>query len=289
MSTDNKTLADVQPGGMVRLGDAPHYWPEVDRILVDAYAAGSEGDEFDMIAARNAIYAALSAQPSPGGQDVLLESLVARWRKDADEVGTSSNTLCQKIANCTMRHAAELQAVLATRQAVWCGACWQHGVMHEEGCVRQPVGEQRAALWIQFAENGNIRFWTKDQDRALAESFLHARPLTAFYASPQQPAQAADLGLEPMFYIQDTRQFVGNCPMWWGPNGSGYVTRLDEAGRYTEQESIRQNRTRDTDVPWPCSEIDALARQTVDCQHMRPRAERLAELSLIDCQAVCNG
>ncbi len=59
--------------------------------------------------------------------------------------------------------------------------------------ARQTVGEQRAALWIQFAENGNIRFWTKDQDRALAESFLHARPLTAFYASPQQPAQAVDL------------------------------------------------------------------------------------------------
>lgn len=60
--------------------------------------------------------------------------------------------------------------------------------------ARQPVGEQRAALWIQFAENGNIRFWTKDQDLALAESFLHARPLTAFYASPQLPAQAVDLG-----------------------------------------------------------------------------------------------
>lgn len=60
-----------------------------------------------------------AAQPSPGGQgDALLESLVARWRKDADEVGTSSNTLCQKIANCTMRHAAELQAVLAARQPV---------------------------------------------------------------------------------------------------------------------------------------------------------------------------
>lgn len=95
-------------------------------------------------------------------------------------------------------------------------------------------------------------------------------------------AQAVDLGAEPMFYIQDTRQFVGNCPMWWGPNGRGYVTRLNEAGRYTEQEAIKQNRTRDTDIPWPCAEIDAIARHTVDFQHMRPRAERLAELTLID-------
>lgn len=98
------------------------------------------------------------------------------------------------------------------------------------------------------------------------------------------PALGADL--EPsMFYIQDTRQFVGNCPVWWGPNGSGYVTRLDEAGRYTEQEAVRQNRTRDTDVPWPCAEIDAIARHTVDFQHMRPRAERLAELVLTDSQS----
>ncbi len=103
------------------------------------------------------------------------------------------------------------------------------------------------------------------------------------------PNRLTDTAKVNLFYIQDTRQFVGNCPMWWGPNGSGYVTRLDEAGRYTEQEAIRQNRTRETDVPWPCSEIDALARQTVDCQHMRPRAERLAELAVIDSQAVGNG
>ncbi|PJL51452.1 hypothetical protein B9Y74_05505 [Stenotrophomonas maltophilia] len=74
-------------------------------------------------------------------------------------------------------------------------AAWANSMDALERLIdRQPVGEQRAALWIQFAENGNIRFWTKDQDRALAESFLHARPLTAFYASPRQPAQAVDLG-----------------------------------------------------------------------------------------------
>ena len=92
-------------------------------------------------------------------------------------------------------------------------------------------------------------------------------------ASPKGGSDA-----EPIFYIQDTRSFVGNCPMWWAPNGAGYVTRLDEAGRFTEQEAIRQNRSRDTDVPWPCAEIDKLGRITVDMQHMRPRSERLAEL-----------
>lgn len=123
MNTDNKTLAGVQPGGRVRLGDglqlanewrhvfdgdghdmagankntlrrfiqaidalsaqpspggqgdASHYWPEVDRILVDAYVAGSEGDEFDMIAARTAIHAALAArQPVESEENVAADT-----------------------------------------------------------------------------------------------------------------------------------------------------------------------------------------------------------------------
>jgi len=96
------------------------------------------------------------------------------------------------------------------------------------------------------------------------------------YTAPQVEAKR-QTG-EGLFYIQDTRQFVGNCPVWWGQDGNGYVTRLDEAGRYTYEKAVRQNRARETDVPWPCDEIDALGRITIDHQHMRPRAERLAEI-----------
>lgn len=100
----------------------------------------------------------------------------------------------------------------------------------------------------------------------------------ALTAAMQATSPKGGSDAEPLFYIQDTRSFVGNCPVWWGPNGNGYVTRLDEAGWFTEQEAIAQNRTRDTDVPWPCAEINKLGRITVDAQHMRPRSERLAEL-----------
>ncbi|WP_216076158.1 hypothetical protein, partial [Acinetobacter baumannii] len=64
MSNDNKTLADVQPGGRVKPGDAP--WPEIDAILADAYSAGAVGLPFEGIARRHAVraaVAALSAQP----------------------------------------------------------------------------------------------------------------------------------------------------------------------------------------------------------------------------------
>ncbi|GAB7543448.1 hypothetical protein [Cupriavidus sp. 8B] len=82
------------------------------------------------------------------------------------------------------------------------------------------------------------------------------------------PAAAVDArDAEPMFYVQDTRQFVGNCVMWWGKNCSGYVTRLNEAGKYPLDEASRICE-RDTDRMWPCEQIDAPAHPTVDMQHL---------------------
>lgn len=150
------------------------------------------------------------------------------------------------------------------------GYCWVAGL------------DMHAAGDAELARINQPEVMAKIRAKQDAKNALHFdTPLPGGAA----PALGADLG-PGMFYIQDTRQFVGNCPVWWGPNGSGYVTRLDEAGRYTKQEAIKQNRTRDTDVPWPCAEIDAIARHTVDLQHMRPRVERLAELDLSDSPAV---
>ncbi|MGQ5243989.1 hypothetical protein ACULMA_04840 [Xanthomonas arboricola pv. corylina] len=100
-------------------------------------------------------------------------------------------------------------------------------------------------------------------------------------ATDPQPAAAVTAAKDDgqgMYYIQDTRSYRGNCPMWWAPSGRGYVTRLDEAGTYTFDEAVAKNRCRETDIPWPCAEIDALARLTVDVQHMRSPAARLAEI-----------
>ncbi|PZT05483.1 hypothetical protein [Stenotrophomonas maltophilia] len=67
MSNDNKTLADVQPGGRVSLGDQP---PALPRTHYNACGDGSEplytGEQM-----REYALAALSAKPSPGGQGVL--------------------------------------------------------------------------------------------------------------------------------------------------------------------------------------------------------------------------
>lgn len=54
---------------------------------------------------------------------------------------------------------------------------------------------------------------------------------------------------EALYYVQDGRQIVGNCAMFWGkPPGNGYVCDLREAGLYSG-ERVRSMRT--TDIPWP--------------------------------------
>ncbi|MCU1054152.1 hypothetical protein JAK47_06335 [Stenotrophomonas maltophilia] len=63
MSNDNKTLADVQPGGRVRLGD------KAERARFEAFLSGNPLIALSAGMAWQVWQAALSAQPSPGGQD----------------------------------------------------------------------------------------------------------------------------------------------------------------------------------------------------------------------------
>ncbi|HHA2894697.1 TPA: hypothetical protein ACOFC4_000259 [Stenotrophomonas maltophilia] len=162
------TLATVKHGGCVQLGDGLPPLPKMQRFT-NLY-----GETFAYSAEQMRDYArsALSAQPSPGGQgDALLESLVARWRRDADEIGISDSTLCQKIANCTMRHAAELQAALAARQPV--------------GQISDTEIDARLnALYREMVDSGqhNGGMSGVAWDRAV------------FRMASRQPAQAVDLG-----------------------------------------------------------------------------------------------
>lgn len=88
MSTD-KTLADVQPGGRVRLGNQaekpPQEVPELivtrgDGIPLPDQAAGIEEFKRQCLRRIEAEYPHLSAQPSPGGQDAL--ELLARFLQE---------------------------------------------------------------------------------------------------------------------------------------------------------------------------------------------------------------
>ena len=53
------------------------------------------------------------------------------------------------------------------------------------------------------------------------------------------------------YYIQDMRQVVGNCALWWCHNGQGYTTQLEEAGEYEEDEALHIAASRGTDRAVP--------------------------------------
>ena len=67
------------------------------------------------------------------------------------------------------------------------------------------------------------------------------------------------------YYLQDSRQMVGNCMLWWGRGCSGYVTDLREAHVFSEEEKHKMI-IRDTDIWWIKTYIDGIAGLTVDVQ-----------------------
>jgi hypothetical protein len=83
------------------------------------------------------------------------------------------------------------------------------------------------------------------------------------------------------YYIQDTRQVVGNCALWWAADGKGYTTQLEEAGVYEEAEANQIGRGRDTDRPVP---VDVAKRASVT--HVR--VERL-DREMMDAQFTKRG
>ncbi|MBH1392402.1 hypothetical protein I5U25_05715 [Stenotrophomonas maltophilia] len=132
MSNDNKTLADVQPGGRVRLGDAiPRPLEDLRDATRHVIDCADGGDDYScgrpMIDAlttlgilektgrglwsvnaqeAQAVFAALSAQPSPGGQG---DALLDHARKLFDELGEiADDDKCVEI----------LAGALAARQPV---------------------------------------------------------------------------------------------------------------------------------------------------------------------------
>lgn len=69
------------------------------------------------------------------------------------------------------------------------------------------------------------------------------------------------------YYIQDKRQFVGNCVMLWRENGAGYTCEFEDAGLFLGEDS-RVCSDRDTDVPWPVMAVRAARVEHVDAQKL---------------------
>lgn len=73
---------------------------------------------------------------------------------------------------------------------------------------------------------------------------------------------------EQLFYLQDSRGYVGNDVLWWAKNGAGYTTDLNKAEVYSFEKAQAQHNCRETDIPWPKEYIDQRTRPAVDMQYI---------------------
>lgn len=156
MSNDKTTLADVQPGGRVRLGDQAERARFEDWYVQNAfdYTTNPIGSR-ECALMWNAWDAALSAQPSPGGQDAL------------DCIGRIEEAIEFRVPHdiyaAVHGELAELKAALAARQP-----------------VGEPVGRVRTRVDGEFIA---------ELLPGVADRVSNMAPLYLL-----QPAQAVDLG-----------------------------------------------------------------------------------------------
>lgn len=70
---------------------------------------------------------------------------------------------------------------------------------------------------------------------------------------------------DKMYYVQDSRNYVGNAVLWFGLNNNGYVTDLSKAQKYT-WEQIQKFNLRETNIIWDSEHVENAIRQYIDMQ-----------------------
>lgn len=159
MTTDNQTLADVQPGGRVRLGD------QAERAQFEAWvknhvsslARAADGDYASNFthALWSAWQAALSAQPSTADQDALLTALEVFERRRADipyEVYEKVKAVCAVLAarRPVGEHAEGDEFLAGVCVALQCVTAQDSGVLWAE--IVRAVGVDDLLQYATFIE-----------------------------------------------------------------------------------------------------------------------------------------
>ncbi len=265
------TLADAQPGGRVRLGDAP--WPEIDAILADAYSAGAEGLPFEGIARRAAVRKAIAAvatnNPSPQEPVAyqarkVIGDVIGHWHAISEVEYKHFNEFPTRTYEVRALYAAlsahpspggqgevtddMVKAALgltgwSTYNEEWSGRDRMRAALQAALAARQPVGEPVA--WLLISEAGTTIGATRHARER--DSWEAAGGTTGpLYAAPH--AQAVDLADFKALY----RAYV----------------RLLESGR----DRIR-------DLGGTCDPVDVMEANDVDLQAARRVLDSQAEVS----------
>lgn len=76
-----------------------------------------------------------------------------------------------------------------------------------------------------------------------------------------------------MYYLQDSRTFIGNSPLWWCKNGAGYTCDIDNAELFNEIDAMKHFEQRNTDIPWKKEDVEAAIKRIVDSQYLKKNNE----------------
>ena len=82
---------------------------------------------------------------------------------------------------------------------------------------------------------------------------------------------------EELYYLQDSRTYVGNSMLFWRKNGAGYSTKLDQCEVFTKDKAFKLHKDRSTDIPILKSVIDKIATRQVDVQDLYMENEKKVE------------
>ena len=85
---------------------------------------------------------------------------------------------------------------------------------------------------------------------------------------------------QDQFYLQDSRDYVGNDMLFHAIDGKGYTTDMRKAHVFTRDQAVAHHNLRSTDIPWPKDYIDARTRPAVDMQYVK-RDEALAGTGIV--------
>ena len=80
----------------------------------------------------------------------------------------------------------------------------------------------------------------------------------------EMPYKGVNMG-DKLYYMQDTRQFVGNCMLFWA-KGGGYTTKLSKAELFTQDEAIEIQQNRGSDKMRDMDAINYISEPMVDMQ-----------------------
>lgn len=154
--------------------------------------------------------------------------------------------------------------------------CYEKAHPDEEMFVllgRDPSGAALVRAWARIREAGGedpavVAEAMECADKMDAWAEEQGKPLiTVCLAGWTTRSRDAVVPQKPLFLIQRAGHYVGNSVLWWRPNGRGYTSSIEEAGRYSQEEA--QAFTGHTsDVAWPEDVILRVAKRHVDMQDL---------------------